>query len=190
MHDRTAMLKLLRSIDSTKQKKMPIGNRSILLTDTQRLWYLSTQRNCTLFVINAWHVHCQNYLLGDICIRVVTTGPANNIYKVSQFLEISSMAISVRRSKTRAEMWDFALQEPVQRRRYIDEFIKIKPTAKDSSYQTAKKALSRGLRRCTRTGRAGGKSAAVLRVIRDLISSAQTPEWSKNKEEDILWMLD
>lgn len=40
-----------------------------------------------------------------------TTGPTSNIYEVSHFLETSAAAISVRRSKTRAEMWEYSGSE-------------------------------------------------------------------------------
>ncbi len=121
------MLRSLRSIDSTKQKKMPRGNRSILLTDTQRLWYLSTQRKLHL-VHNKRLARTlsRTAAVGRYVYLGGTTGPANDIYKISQFLEISSTK-SVRRSKTRAEMWEYLRSESqFDADDILYEFVKIK----------------------------------------------------------------
>ena len=40
-----------------------------------------------------------------------TTGAVNNIYEVSHFLESKTASISVRRSETRAEMWEYSQSE-------------------------------------------------------------------------------
>lgn len=56
-----------------------------------------------------------------------TTGAVNNIYAISHFLESSSGAIKVRRSRTRAEMWEYSrLESHFDADNMLYEVVKIK----------------------------------------------------------------
>lgn len=49
------------------------------------------------------------FAVGQFIFPSGTSGPAENIYEVSHFLESLVSCLSVRRSATRAEMWDYPL---------------------------------------------------------------------------------
>lgn len=120
-----------------------------------------------------------------------TTGAANDIYEVSHFLETSSVAINVRRSKTRAEMWEYSRSEShfdVDEMLY--EVVKIKADYQEFELSgrqqdpltgtlTMHKDWTGGWR--VRHNTEGNSKPYLLRT---------TPEWSKNKEGDSRWMLE
>ena len=120
-----------------------------------------------------------------------TTGAVNDIYEVSDFLESSSSAINVRRSKTRAEMWEYSrfdshfdaddmLYEVVKSKADYQEF-ELSGRQQDpfAGTMTMHKDWTGGWR--VRHNIEGNSKPYLLRT---------TPEWSKNKEEDSRWMLE
>ncbi|KAL8690273.1 MAG: hypothetical protein Q9218_004239 [Villophora microphyllina] len=120
-----------------------------------------------------------------------TTGPTNNIYEVSHFLETSSAAINVRRSKTRAEMWEYSRSESrFDAGNMLYEIIKIKADYQEFELSgrqqnpltdtlTMHKDWTGGWK--VHHKKEGNSKQYLLRT---------TPEWSKSKEEDSRWMLE
>ncbi|KAL8876945.1 MAG: hypothetical protein Q9198_004945 [Flavoplaca austrocitrina] len=120
-----------------------------------------------------------------------TTGTTNNIYEVSHFLETSSPAINVRRSKTRADMWEYSgsmsrfdtedmLYEIVRTKADYQEFeLSGRQQNPFAGTLTMHKDWSGGWK--VRHNIQGNPKPFLLRT---------TPEWSKNREEDSRWMLE
>ena len=120
-----------------------------------------------------------------------TTGAVNDIYEVSDFLESSSAVISVRRSKTRAEMWEYSRSES-----HFD--------VDDMSYEVVKSKAD--YQEFELSGRQQDPFAGTMTMHKDWTGGWRvrhniegnskpyllrtTPEWSKNKEEDSRWMLE
>lgn len=120
-----------------------------------------------------------------------TTGAVNNIYEISHFLESSSAAIKVRRSRTRAEMWEYSrLENHFDADNMLYEVVKIKADYQEfelfgrqqdpfAGPMTMHKDWTGGWR--VRHKKEGNLKPYLLRT---------TPEWSKNREEDSRWMLE
>lgn len=120
-----------------------------------------------------------------------TTGAVNNIYEISHFLESSSAAIKVRRSRTRAEMWEYSrLENHFDADNMLYEVVKIKADYQEfelsgrqqdsfAGHMTMHKDWTGGWR--VRHNIEGNSKPYLLRT---------TPEWSKNREEDSRWMLE
>ena len=120
-----------------------------------------------------------------------TTGPAKYIYEVSHFLEASCGAINVRRSKTRAEMWEYSRSDShFDTDDMLYEVVKIKDDYQEFELSgrqqdpfagsfTMHKDWTSGWR--VRHHVEGNMKPYLLRT---------TPEWSKHKEEDTRWILE
>ncbi|KAL8796216.1 MAG: hypothetical protein Q9182_007404 [Xanthomendoza sp. 2 TL-2023] len=119
-----------------------------------------------------------------------TTGPSNNIYEVSQFLETSSSAISVRRSKTRAEMWEYSSSEHhFDEVDILYEVVKIKADYQEFQLISRHESSFAGLLTMHKDWTGGWKVRHNTEGNSKPYLLRTTPEWSKKKEED-RWMLE
>ncbi|KAI9721649.1 MAG: hypothetical protein M1828_005016 [Chrysothrix sp. TS-e1954] len=122
-----------------------------------------------------------------------TSGAIDHSYEVSHFLESSTNVLSVRRSKKRAEMWEYAgLQKS-----YDNESTLYDGTNTKDSYQefvlTGGQQDPLAKRLTMHKDWTGG-----WKVRRDDLEDSATkayllrttPEWSTSKEEDSRWMMD
>lgn len=120
-----------------------------------------------------------------------TTGAVNNIYEISHFLESSSASVKVRRSRTRAEMWEYSrLESHFDADNMLYEVVKIKADYQEfelSGRQQDPFADSMTMHKDWTGG---------WRVRHNIESNSKpyllrtTPEWSKHREEDSRWMLE
>lgn len=123
-----------------------------------------------------------------------TTGTANDICEVSHFLDSSPAALNVRRSKTRAEMWEYSSSERnFDTEDTLYEILKTKPDTQEfklssarqqdpfagTSTMTMHKDWTGGWKVRNDTN-GNSKPHYLLRT---------TPEWSRSREEDTRWML-
>ena len=119
-----------------------------------------------------------------------TTGAVNNIYQVSHFLESKTASISVRRSKTRSEMWEYS-----ESKSHFDVddmlYALVKMKADYSEF-----ALCGGQQDPLDDALKMHKLwTGCWSVWHDIESKSKayllrtTPELSKNKEEISSWML-
>ncbi|KAL8684464.1 MAG: hypothetical protein Q9224_006336, partial [Gallowayella concinna] len=119
-----------------------------------------------------------------------TTGPSNNIYEVSHFLETSSASISVRRSKTRAAMSEYSRSE----HRFgaddiLYEIVKIKADYQEFELSGRQESSFAGTLTMHKDWTGGWKVRHNTEGSSKPYLFRTTPEWSKKKEED-RWMLE
>lgn len=120
-----------------------------------------------------------------------TTGPANNIYEVSHFLETSSAAISVRRSKTRAEMWEYSGSETrFDPDDMLYEVVKIKADYQEFELSGRQQSPFAGTLTMHKDWTGGWKVRHNTEGNSKPFLLRTTPEWSKHREEDSRWMLE
>ena len=120
-----------------------------------------------------------------------TTGPVNDIYEVSHFLESSSAAINVRRSKTRAEMWEYSRPDSdFDTDDMLYEIVKIRADYQEFELSGRQQDPFAGTMTMHRDWTGGWKVRHSIEGNSKPYLLRTTPEWSKNKEEDSRWMLE
>ena len=120
-----------------------------------------------------------------------TTGPANNIYEVSRFLETSSAAINIRRSKTRAEMWEYSRSEShFDTDDMLYEVVKIKEDYQEFELSGRQQDPFPGAMTMHKDWTGGWRIRHAIQGNSKPYLLRTTPEWSKNKEGDSRWMLE
>ena len=120
-----------------------------------------------------------------------TTGAVNNIYEVSHLLESSSGSINVRRSKTRAEMWEYPRPEShfdVDDMLY--EVVKIKTDYQEFELSGRQQDPFTGTMIMHKDWTGGWRVRHNVEGNSKPYLLRTTPEWSKNKEGDSRWMLE
>ena len=119
-----------------------------------------------------------------------TTGAVNNIYEVSHFLESKSASINVRRSKTRAEMWEYSRSES-----HFDADDMLYGVVKMKADYSEFELCGRQQDPLTGTLIMHKLWTGCWSVWHDIESKSKAsllrtmPELSKNKEEVSSWML-
>jgi len=120
-----------------------------------------------------------------------TTGPVNDIYEVSHLLESSSASINVRRSKTRAEMWEYLRSESnFDADDMLYEIIKIKADYQEFELSGRQQDPFTGTMIMHKDWTGGWRVRHYVDGNSKPYLLRTTPEWSKNKEGDSRWMLE
>ncbi|KAL8991865.1 MAG: hypothetical protein Q9169_007581 [Polycauliona sp. 2 TL-2023] len=121
-----------------------------------------------------------------------TTGPIKNIYQVSHFLETSSSTISVRRSKTRAEMWEYSAgsESRFDAEDMLYEIVKTKADYQEFEFSGRHQSPLAGTLTMHKDWTGGWKVRHNIEGNSKPFLLRTTPEWSKNREEDSRWMLE
>lgn len=120
-----------------------------------------------------------------------TTGAVNDIYEVSHFLETSSATISVRCSKTRAEMRDYSRSESgFDADDMLYEGVKIKADYQEFELSGRQQDPFTGTMVMHKDWTGGWKVRHNTEGNLKPYLLRTTPEWSKNKDEDSRWMLE
>ena len=120
-----------------------------------------------------------------------TTGAVNEIYEVSHFLETSSAAINVRRSKTRIEMWEYSGSEShfdADDMLYI--VVKIKADYQEFELSGRQRDPFAGTMTMHKDWTGGWRVRHNIQGNSKPYLLRTTPEWSKIKEQDSRWMLE
>ncbi|KAL8861144.1 MAG: hypothetical protein Q9178_002360 [Gyalolechia marmorata] len=120
-----------------------------------------------------------------------TTGAVNDIFEVSHFLETSSATISIRRAKTRLEMWEYSSSDNhFEVDEILYEVARVKTDYQEFELSSRQQDPFPGTLTMYKDWTGGWKVRQDIEGRSKGYLLRTTPEWSSNKEEDSRWMIE